>query len=303
MSKMERESVFGKLQQDNQGLANQVADLTQRLEEWQDSGLPVRLERLENDLHETNVKLSQENILRGDVEVRLQREITERATEQAGHTRAVHEAEALLSKLNATQDRVADIVAAEERQRRMNEDLKHQIQDYASRTDELEGATQSERYRANQLTDENQELRSQVHDLSAEVSRLRQQTKDHVVQSEAEMGQRMAEQEAMQAYRDQKERERTSFVEEKRNMELAHSDEVRVLEAQSQYKLEQADTRYVQLQREYENMHELLMRVQQENKSLTSRLESQRGDANERMNQVCNICFASYILELILVEW
>ena len=283
MANMDMEQKQARLESENHQLNTQVKNLTQRLDEWHDSGLPSRLERLENELQDTNAKLHQENILRGDVENRLQREIGERANEQSEHRNAMNQMESLATKVSEAHDKINEMTSSEDRQRRVAEDLRAQVQEQVSRIDELEGELQSEKYRLTQLDLENGDLRAQVNDVNADLSRIRQQSTEREAQYAAEQGQRVSEQEAMQQYSQAKERELYTAIEEKRSLELMHVDALRAVEAQFQYKLETADTRYVQLQHEYENLHELLMRVQQENKAMTERLEAQRGDSNGRM--------------------
>ena len=286
MNSMDLEQKLSKFDSENYQLTHQIKDLTQRLDEWHDSGLPVRLERLENDLQETNAKLHQENILRSHVENRLQREIAERANEQSEHRTTMNEMELLVTKINAAHEKIGEMSAMDDRQRRVTEELRTQVQEQTSHVDELEGELQQEKYRTGQLNTENMELRTQVTDMNADISRMHQESTERETQYAKEQGQRISDHEVMQAYGQQKEKEVHVLIEEKRALELMQADALRANEAQFQYKLENADTRYVQLQHEYENMHALLMRVQQENKTLTERLEGQRSDSNGRMQQL-----------------
>ena len=286
MNSMDLEQKLSKFDSENYQLKHQIKDLTQRLDEWHDSGLPVRLERLENDLQETNAKLHQENILRSHVENRLQREIAERANEQSEHRTTMNEMELLVTKINAAHEKIGEMSAMDDRQRRVTEELRTQVQEQTSHVDELEGELQQEKYRTGQLNTENMELRTQVTDMNADISRMHQESTERETQYAKEQGQRISDHEVMQAYGQQKEKEVHVLIEEKRALELMQADALRANVAQFQYKLENADTRYVQLQHEYENMHALLMRVQQENKTLTERLEGQRSDSNGRMQQL-----------------
>jgi chromosome segregation ATPase len=283
---MEGEQKYIKLDQERNSLIHQVRDLEQRLEEWTDSGLPARLQRLENELNESTAKLHQESILRGDVESRLQREIADRASEQSDHRRAHAESEVMSSKLAAAQEQITQMAAGDDRKRRLHEDLRTQVQEKASNVDELEGELQNERYRAAQMETENSDLRGTVNDLSNELERTRQTASEKEAHLVMEQNLRNAEQEAHQTYHREQERAASLAIEHQRTMELEFAEAQRALDTSHQYKLESADARYVQLQQEYENMHELLMRVQQENKSLTNRLEDQRTDSTDRMQQL-----------------
>lgn len=293
MRNTDLENRYSRVEADNQSLNIEVKDLSQRLNEFNNSGLPAHLERVENELQETTAKLHQENVLRSDVENRLEREVADRANEQLKHQHTMNEMESLVKKMNAAHDKIAEMSSGEDRQRRIAEELRLQIQEQSSRIDELEGELQQEKYRVGQLTTENKNLHGQVTDATTEVSRIMQQNADREAQNAAENMRRTKEIESLQAYGQAKERELHTAIEEKRSLELMHVDEQRAIEAQHQHKLEAADTRYVQLQREYENMHKLLMRVQQENKSLTERLENQRKDSKDRMQQLTDALSAA----------
>ena len=283
---MEGEQKFIKTDQERHALSRQVVDLEQRLEEWTDSGLPARLQRLENELQDSNALLHKENILRADIESRLQREIGDRASEQSEHRRVTLDAESMASKLNIAHEKLSGMVAGDTRQRRMHDDLRTQLQEQASRVDELEGELQSERYRIAQMETENSELRAMASDVSNELARTKQIAGEKEQQYAMDQQHRAGEQDAMQTYRREQEHAANVAIEQQRAMELDFAEAQRASDTASQYKLESADARYVQLQQEYENMHELLMRVQQENKSLTGRIENQRTDSTDRMQQM-----------------
>ena len=243
MNSMDLEQKLSKFDSENYQLKHQIKDLTQRLDEWHDSGLPVRLERLENDLQETNAKLHQENILRSHVENRLQREIAERANEQSEHRTTMNEMELLVTKINAAHEKIGEMSAMDDRQRRVTEELRTQVQEQTSHVDELEGELQQEKYRTGQLNTENMELRTQVTDMNADISRMHQESTERETQYAKEQGQRISDHEVMQAYGQQKEKEVHVLIEEKRALELMQADALRANVAQFQYKLENADTR------------------------------------------------------------
>ena len=94
------------------------------------------------------------------------------------------------------------------------------------------------------------------------------------------------EKESARAQHDDLKAQLKAAVAEARERELLHGDARRSTEARFQYKIESLDAQYVQLQKEYENMHSLLLRVQKENKTLTERIDAQRNEAKDSASRL-----------------
>lgn len=268
-------------QQRTAAYENKCRGLESRVAELQDIGLSAKAVRLENELERSKADARDGQLKAHDLRAELERERADRALDAAGYRRTKEDMEKVSLHLQDANNKLVDALASDDRQKRLVLDLRAQVAEHTSRCDDLETRAAAERHRAKQAMTEKSQHQERLSQLESDHVKLQRTLQDREDVLTGEQARWASEKEsAGRRYTDLEEQLKAA-VAEARERELLHGDARRATEARFQYKVESLDTQYVQLQKEYENMHGLLLRVQQENKDLTGRIDAQRIDAKD----------------------
>lgn len=274
------------LKRKNSVLETKCNKLEDRLIDLQDIGLHQKAKRLESELARAKASMRDESLRCHDLEAELQRQKADRQLDSDQHQRALTEIETLTGELRATKNKLTDAMSSEYHHKTLIEDLRNQIVEHTSRADRFQTAFEEEKQKTETSEHSQGIYKSQVAELETMNARLRQKLQEKDMKLAEQVASSTADKEsAASRYKDLEGRLRT-IVAEAREREIYQGDVKRATEARFQHKVESLDTQYVQLQNEYESMHELLLKVQNENTELTHRIDTIRKKYKEKEIEV-----------------